>query len=65
MLAHILLVHLAGFFNAVIWANVNKPNILFQSDVTVLYFLLIQSADFFRDDNPEGIEARNEVSTLY
>jgi hypothetical protein len=30
-----------------------------------LYFLLIQSADFFRDDNPEGIEARNEVSTLY
>jgi hypothetical protein len=29
MLAHILLVHLAGFFNAVIWANVNKPNILF------------------------------------
>jgi len=26
---------------------------------------LVQAADFFRDDNPEGIEARNEVSTLY
>lgn len=23
---------------------------------------LMQSADFFRADNPEGIEARNEVS---
>jgi 6-phosphofructo-2-kinase/fructose-2,6-biphosphatase len=23
-----------------------------------------QSADFFRDDNPEGIEARNEVAAL-
>ena len=28
-------------------------------------FLLVQAADFFRDDNLEGIEARNEVSTLY
>jgi hypothetical protein len=42
-----------------------KTNIL--SDVTNFFFafLLAQPADFFRDDNPEGIEARNEVSTPY
>ena len=28
-------------------------------------FLLAQPADFFRDDNPEGIEARTEVSKPY
>jgi len=26
--------------------------------------ILLQSADFFRADNPEGMEARNEVNIL-
>ncbi|KAL6897923.1 hypothetical protein ACP4OV_006882 [Aristida adscensionis] len=35
-------------------------------DVIMLIFIvtIIESADFFRDDNPEGIEARNEVAAL-
>lgn len=28
-------------------------------------YLSMQSADFFRADNPEGIEARNEVYISY
>lgn len=30
-------------------------------DLPVLQLSLMQTADFFRGDNPEGIEARNEV----
>jgi hypothetical protein len=40
-----------------------KP--LFAIDWPNNFIVLVQSADFFRDDNPEGIEARNEVRTLY
>ncbi|TVU17411.1 hypothetical protein EJB05_33447, partial [Eragrostis curvula] len=42
--------------------NSEKAN--FQTRVVHLVKLHNASADFFRDDNPEGIEARNEVAAL-
>ncbi|CAN1856218.1 FKFBP [Linum perenne] len=45
--------------------NVGKGSLfLLEYQIVLRSFLLMQYADFFRNDNPEGVEARNEVAAL-